>query len=299
MRCGRRVKAVGFYVADHADNRHPGILGIDLAELNVLSERALAGPVAVRQGLVDDGDALGVRVVGFGEDAALNQRSAEDVEVSRADVRKFSQGRRSESSARPSILKGSCCARHRAADCSPPMATPSTPGIVLDAANNFAKERGALLRRAIGIGAGIVGDGNPDLRRDDSVRIEAGLDLQHAPETAEQQACANQQDERERDLGDDQEARYAGVAAAGARAAAAFAQTCYLICAGGLKRGNEAEQYSRRDRKEEGKNQNAGADVDFAEAREIVGSEPQQRGPIKMTARVRRYRQRSRATCFR
>ena len=66
--------------------------------------------------------------------------------------------------------------------------------------------------------------------------------------------------------------------AAGAGTAAAFAETRDLTGAGSLQRRSEAANNTPCDGKEEGEKKNAGADIDFAEARNIRRSQLQERG---------------------
>ena len=82
-----------------------------------------------------------------------------------------------------------------------------------DTAQHLVDVGVALRGRAVRILRRVVRDGNPDLREADARRIESGIDLQHAPEAAHQQARADEKHERDRNLRGDQRAAEAALAA--------------------------------------------------------------------------------------
>ena len=80
-------------------------------------------------------------------------------------------------------------------------------------------------------------------------RIEAGIDLQHAPEAAHQQARADEEHERDGDLRRDQRAAKAALAAPFAAAAAGVLQVVAGIDARHLDRRHDAEHQRPRQSK--------------------------------------------------
>ena len=78
--------------------------------------------------------------------------------------------------------------------------------------------------------------------------IVSGTDGEDLPETAEKKPRAREQHNRERDFGNDEDARKAGVAASNARAAAAFAKIFNLAGIRRLQRRRQAEEKSREQR---------------------------------------------------
>ena len=78
--------------------------------------------------------------------------------------------------------------------------------------------------------------------------IVAGMDVQDAPEAAEEKARAGEKNDREGDFGDDEEAGEASVAAAEARSRELPSRRFSIwVAIGGLQRGREAEENSGDD----------------------------------------------------
>jgi hypothetical protein len=104
-----------------------------------------------------------------------------------------------------------------------------------DTMKHAEQKIGSLFFDAVGIGSGIVGLRNPDLDRSETLRIKAGMDLEHVPETAEKQTGAGKQDDGKSDFRNDENARNARMLPAVDRAATAFAKIFELTGACGLQ----------------------------------------------------------------
>ena len=87
-----------------------------------------------------------------------------------------------------------------------------------DAAQDFLVESGALFGETVRVFERIVWHGEPDFGGDEVVRLKAGADFEKMPETAEQKAGADQEDERKSDFRSHQEAREFELMLAGAGA---------------------------------------------------------------------------------
>ena len=99
---------------------------------------------------------------------------------------------------------------------------------------------------------------------------EAGLHLAHRLEGAHHQPRADQQDDRQGDLGDHERVARAVAFAAVARAAAAFLERGRQPRAREAQHGNEAEEDTREERDAQREGQHDGVDADLVEARQVL-----------------------------
>ena len=106
--------------------------------------------------------------------------------------------------------------------------------------------------------------------------IVSGMDGEDLPETAEEKSGGREQHDRERNFRNYEKTRQASVAAAKARAAAAFTKIFNLAGIGGLQSGSESKKKPGEKRNSEREEKRAGADVHFIEARDIGRSEAEE-----------------------
>ena len=264
---------IRFHVADDANNRAPGILGLESSDLQAFPDRVLVGPIAARQCLIDDGDLHGLVVIGFGESSSGYERDLEHAEMVRSDGRKFgnwfSFGIRGTALNRKNTFVSEGHERQAPAAADGGRFHSGQRG---NPAQDFAMKFRALRNRPVRVFIRIVRNANPDLGRDDMLRIKAGPDLEKLPKATEEEPGADQKDERESDFGSDEHARDPKLRFARTGPVAAFAQARDLVRVCGLERRSEAEQDSRDNRNCKSKEQDAGTDADFMDSRQIRGS---------------------------
>ena len=189
------------------------------------ADRIGVGPVAAGESFVDDADGLGRVGVGGGEIAAAEKRDAHGAEIAHVNDGDVGGG----------IAFGSV---RPAGDGEWGIVTAgihgesviTRDGGLFDAGKrggalvNVFEEAGAIGDDVVWIVLGVVGNRNPDLDGGEASGVEAGMDLQDAPEAAEEEARAGEKNDGEGDFGDDEEAGEASVAAAESGAASAFAK---------------------------------------------------------------------------
>ena len=163
-----------------------------------LADRILSGPERTRQGLVDDDHGFGGGYVSFGDIAPVDQRDAQGFQVAIADD---AHKRDRELSARVHLPFG-----RRAPTAIPPEreGVGETGGDDARDVTNAAQhvvEVGILLGLGQIAGLGVHADGGG------LFGPEAEVDIEHAQETAHQQARADQQHAGEGDLGNHQARR--------------------------------------------------------------------------------------------
>ncbi len=216
--------------------------------------------------LVNDQDAAGFRGILALEGASGEQRNAHGAEIIAVDVAKI----------RVFVVVGVCGGMFGDGE-------ESVVGFAAE--RQFGNEAGAY-DRGRGLEAVLerVEEGFARLlgvvaRRDEGdfggehVRgIEAQMNAHQAPETIEEQAGGDQDDDGERDFGDDQ-----GIVGAmlGARIAgsAAFFQALREVATAGFERGSQAEKYCGENCGDEGESENGAAYVYFIEARKALWAE--------------------------
>ena len=113
-------------------------------------------------------------------------------------------------------------------------------------------------------------------RRQDLLRAEPGIDVQDAYEAHRKETGADQQDERQRDLGDDQNAARGRCRAAGRSGAPALAQQRFEISARDVKRRDRAEYQAGQRGDRHGERHDAGVDRDVGVRREASQIEPRE-----------------------
>ena len=112
------------------------------------------------------------------------------------------------------------------------------------------------------------------------MRIEAGIDVAQGDEAADEQGGTDQQDERERDLADDQQRAGLALTESGAGAVAAFLERGVEVGARGSDGGEQTEENAGKQRDAEGEGEHPPIDADggamLADAGNIAGAEGQQ-----------------------
>ena len=178
---------------------------VRLRRRELLADRILAGPRALRERLVDHGDERRLQIVAIGEVAPLQQRNPHRLEVVGRDEvearlrqltrdRAPARPRRRSRSVPPLPLNGT--ARTSAADC-----TPGTARTLLDRALEEARD--VLRLRVLALR-------QPELQREHVRRIEAERHLLHREQALNQQRGHRHQRHRQRHLDDDQDVAQVG-----------------------------------------------------------------------------------------
>ena len=115
----------------------------------------------------------------------------------------------------------------------------------------------------------------PEAKREQLRRRHAGLHGLQVPEAPDQQAGADEQHQRDRDLGDDQRVAQAGAHAAG-HALAGRLQVIADVGACRLQRRTETDEQADDHRGQQGEQEHASVHADVRHARQPVGHETQQ-----------------------
>jgi hypothetical protein len=105
------------------------------------------------------------------------------------------------------------------------------------------------------------------------VGVEAGIEVDGVAQGAQEEARADEQHERERDLRDDERVAQAEAAQPGRRAAGVVLERRDEIGARGVERGGEAEDEARRERDGEREEQHARVDREIEQRRLFRGEE--------------------------
>ena len=129
-----------------------------------------------------------------------------------------------------------------------------------------------------------------DAGHDDAVAVEARIDVDEILQAAREQERADEQHERERDLGDDERAPDADALAAGRQAAAADLEDAVRADPRRLQRGRKAEDHARADREGGGEPEHPPVEAEVEDHR-LVG-----RGDERHQGRAERAGQ-ERAEC--
>ena len=183
-------------VAGDTDNGEPWKRGGRQPPLQTLAHRVLAGPVGVGQPLVDDGDVAVLALLVIGEGAAGDQRDpvrSEKIPLHPGDGQSLLH-------ARPGRVLGGGRA---------PLAVGVERKIAGDRRGTDAWQRTQpfferAIERSRPRGLVVAGEGQPHLRAQHVGRADAGCDRDEISEAADEESCADQQDERKGDAGDDQ-----------------------------------------------------------------------------------------------
>ena len=197
--------------ADDADDRQPARLRIERTEVDAFADGIGAGPESVRERVIDD--YVGAAEVGGREEAAFDERDAHRFEVAEVCVARLCDGTRAGLRSGLSFDEEAGCGMERggegeyvdAADGFHAGEALDAIGHLLELQRLFAGQRGLLIvREFVQFGEGDRGLLN--FHGEDVIRAETWIDAQQAMEAANQQACAYEWDESERDLGDDESA---------------------------------------------------------------------------------------------
>ena len=269
-------------VLHHADHFGKRVVRPVRLHLEPLADRRLARPCARRERLVDDDPALPGRSC-----SSKNRPASSRVPIARkyaGDTPRPSEVSLSQLRAVSSLyaygdsdplpVSGSC-------DVKP---TSVTPGI--------ARSCSSIWRRnaARASGRRILRQRQRDAEGEHAGRIEPGPHLLERREAPDHQARADQQNERERHLGDHQHAAQAHLRH---RRRSGGAQRTIEIEARGPQGGNEAEEQRRQRAGADGEEQHGAVDAHGVEARQVRRIQPRQRpraGPRERRARPRRRR---------
>ena len=183
-------------VGHDSDDGRPRPLPIRAAECKPLPDRIGAGEISRREGLIDHRNGRRLESIGRAHDAPRAQRHAQRFEV--AGRRGSDERRRQRLTVRLAVfeleLRAESCGRrelrrggHRA----------------------HAWQCGEALRQPIeeraGGVAGVALARQRQAHREDTLRIEAAIDALDIEKAPEQQAGAEQQDDRQRELRDDED----------------------------------------------------------------------------------------------
>ena len=115
--------------------------------------------------------------------------------------------------------------------------------------------------------------GKPELKHQDAVGIEAGIDLEQMEKCADKQTGSDDEDERERNLGDEQRAADFLAARPCPGTLSAFFECFNQIFAGGPEGGSESEKQPCDERDGERECEYARIEPDFVEAGNIQRAE--------------------------
>ena len=115
----------------------------------------------------------------------------------------------------------------------------------------------------LGGAGGVARGGQHDLDRHDARRPEAGAHRREVDEAADEEPRADEQHQRERDLGDDHDVRQPARAAARRHAASALLQDIGEVGPHRPPRGDEAEDEAGRDRDRRGERQDRQVEADL------------------------------------
>ena len=121
-------------------------------------------------------------------------------------------------------------------------------------------------------GRRVAGARDGDLERHDARRVPAGVDRLQGEEAPRHQAGADQQDDRDRDLGGDEDVAQAAALAPGP-GAASFVERVLEPDGGGLERGRESEEDARDERDGEGGEEDARVQAHLGQARDAFRGE--------------------------
>src|SRR5262249_54498256 len=113
-----------------------------------------------------------------------------------------------------------------------------------------------------------------DLHGEDMVRVEARRDGLQSEKASNEKSCAREEDERKRELGDDQQATEAMTAeresAIGSGAAATAFERCDQVDVDGSPNGRESEEDADDERNREGETEDSLVQSDVFETRDIA-----------------------------
>src|SRR5271154_61188 len=207
MRSAVGVESVRLDVTNNADDGCPGSARGTANQLDVLADGVTLGPIAAGEGFNYERDLLSLGIVVIAEDASFEKRGFQHVEVAgtyRGKFRHWGALRFGDV-----ILDGegklSAGGVHRKA-----VGTSDGrcfhAGEGTNAAENLAQKLSALLDDSIGILGGIVRERQPNLCSKNAMRVESRTHLGQMRKAAQQQSCADEQNQRQGDFGGHQEA---------------------------------------------------------------------------------------------
>src|SRR5215470_3034773 len=146
-----------------------------------------------------------------------------------------------------------------------------------NAAGDLAQEGCFLRGGAVDVRSGIVRNGQPDARRDDIARIEAETNVEQIPEAAQKKGGDDEQDKRERKLGDHKNVARAGLFTGDSGAAAFLFEHQREVDAADLQGGREAENDAGDDGGPEREEQDGEVNGDGMQAWDASREEAEQR----------------------
>ena len=250
-----------FRVPDDADDRTRDVV---FEHLDLFPDRILVRPETARHRLVDDENRRRVGAVLVAEKPAANQRDLGGAEI--ASCREIEEDLRLASG------RGSGAVEKR---------NPGRPGVT--GKGQAADQRGGfysgnlldpiedlLVKIPRRIGLGVLRARQTIFQGEQVLRLEPDVGLEQFAEAANQQAGRDQEQDRERDLRDDESAAHPIPARAAAAAASAFFQSGLQLRARQLQRRHETEQPAGDDREREREEKDAGVDRGVLRADKIL-----------------------------
>ncbi len=273
-------------VGHDPDDLAPGVRASP-RDQDAFSERILAREESAHHRLVDHGDGRGSVAVGFpkGSSAAHGDLgSAEEVGRHAPVVRdRLLVGRPGRPPLDPKVAVHARPAHGKA------VGRPGgrDSGQRLQAPERFPAEC------ALGLGGAVARRGQRDLEGRRSFQRKSGIDALEGRHGAEHQAGADEQDERERDLGDDEQIAQPSAVRRPRAAAVHGAGQRRRVGPGGGDRGAESEEDAGRDRDGEREDQDAAVDRDRCRLGEAQRKNPDEQ--VEAPRRERHSQQSSRA----
>ena len=249
-----------FRIARDANHREPAIA---VHEPNALAERRRVRPFTLRERLVHHHDRGRVGIIVLVDVAPGHEREADRPEVVGTDGIELQDGRtpffrlRGPANGVPSRV-GVATQWDRPNECSAPHARHRA-----DLHDGSREEVGDLLRLRV------LRGGKPELHREQVRRVEAEVDLLKLHERPGQQAGADEEHDRERQLGDDEHTAQLDASNASREPAGTRRERVIEIRARRVKRRGEAERDPRRDGHERRECHYPLIDADRAEEREV------------------------------
>ena len=234
------------HVTDDRDDGHE-VERVEAA-LDPATDRILPLEGDPGQRLVDDGDARGVTGVSLGEVAAAPDRHAQRPEVIR---RHHGEDRLRRARCRAAGRLGRLPASSRRSR-RPGVGSPVTAADGADAGQSAQLRQQIAIERRRARRVFRRADRHGGAQHEEAFRREAHVHRGDGRETAREQAGADDEHDRERDLGDDERVARPAGARADRRALATLAQAVHELDARRLQRRRQTEQAARDERERDG-----------------------------------------------
>src|SRR5262245_37925570 len=243
---GRRLQLVRFGIPDHAHNLAHPIVAV--TDVDPLADRVSIHEETPREALVDDRHARRLAVIPAAEVAAFEQRNAHRLEI--VGAYRAVRGRqlfsgRSGGAAFDLEADSDTCAGKRRADAGADR---------LNARNGGQAPPDLLVEGRLLLRLRVTRWRQKSLQRQESLRVETGIDLLKPEKALDHQPRACEQHNRERHFRNHKRAAHALTAQTDARRASFFQGFIHRLR--GLKRGEESEEEAGQDGKKESETEN-------------------------------------------